>query len=181
MQKKRFPTWNKDKKKRRFSDLWPGLLVMLFRHFEKVKETWLFYNLFERQCCANCILCIKRQHLRVIFGFFYTEVWFSVAKKKSRVQLYWTGCWQMPIHRRDPTTDRHGDFCLLRFRPWPVRPSLDNLVTLSSLGVPILIPILVRTPAQHRSPESRTPDLTPFTDSGLQVARSQEHATTPNR
>ncbi|VDH90511.1 Hypothetical predicted protein, partial [Mytilus galloprovincialis] len=35
--------------------------------------------------------------------------------------------------------------------------------------------------AQHRTPESRTPALTPFTDSGLQVAGSQEHATTPNR
>jgi hypothetical protein len=28
------------------------------------------------------------------------------GKKKNRVQLYWTGCWQVPIHRRDPTTDR---------------------------------------------------------------------------
>ena len=102
-------------------------------------------------------------------------------KKKNRVQLYWTGCWQVPIHRRDPTTDRHGDFCLLRFGPGPLRPSLDNLVTLSSLGVPILIPILVRTPAQHRSHDSRTPAFTPSTNSGLQVAGSQEHATTPNR
>jgi len=62
-----------------------------------------------------------------------------------------------------------------------LRPSSDNLITLSSLGVPILIPILVRTPAQHRSPDSRTPALTRSTNSGLQVAGSQEHARTPNR
>ena len=35
--------------------------------------------------------------------------------------------------------------------------------------------------AQHRSLDSRTPALTPSTNSGLQVAGSQEHATTPNR
>ena len=35
-----------------------------------------------------------------------------------------------PIHGRDPTTAEHGDFCLLCFHPGPVRPSLDNLVTL---------------------------------------------------
>jgi hypothetical protein len=28
------------------------------------------------------------------------------GKKKNRVQLYWTGCWQVPIHRHDTTTDR---------------------------------------------------------------------------
>ena len=104
-----------------------------------------------------------------------------MSTKKSRVQLSWTGCSQASIHRRDPTTDRHGDFCLLRFRPGPVRPSLDNLVTLSSLDVPILIPILVRTPARHRSLESSTPALTPSTNSSLQVAGLQEHATTPDR
>ncbi|KAL0597739.1 hypothetical protein AAY473_033091 [Plecturocebus cupreus] len=32
------------------------------------------------------------------------------------------------IHRRNPTTDQHGSFDLLRFRPGPVHPSLGNLV-----------------------------------------------------
>lgn len=33
----------------------------------------------------------------------------------------------LPIHERYPATAPHGDFCLLRFRPGPVRPSLDDL------------------------------------------------------
>ena len=83
--------------------------------------------------------------------------------------------------RRDPTTAEHGDFCLLCFHPGPVRPSLDNLVTPGSPSVPILMPSLVRTPAPHRSPESRTPARKPSSNSGLQVAGLQEHATTPGR
>jgi len=47
--------------------------------------------------------------------------------QKGLVQLYWTGYRTLPIHGRDPATARHGDFCLLRFRPGPVRLSLVNL------------------------------------------------------
>ena len=43
------------------------------------------------------------------------------------------GWYTTTIHRRDPTTARHGVFCLLRFRPGPNRPSLVNLVSWSSL------------------------------------------------
>ena len=86
-----------------------------------------------------------------------------------------------PIDGRDPTTAEHGDFCLLCFHPVPIRPSLDNLVTSGSPNVPILMSSLVRTPAPHRSPESRTPARKPSSNSGLQVAGLQEHATTPGR
>ncbi|GFN90953.1 proteasome endopeptidase complex [Plakobranchus ocellatus] len=99
---------------------------------------------------------------------------------KSWVRLYRTGYQRTPIHGCDPTTAQHGDFCLLGFPPGPVRPSLDNLETPSSHGVTILMPSLVRTPDRHGTPESRTPALKPSTNSSLQVARLQEHATTPS-
>lgn len=62
-----------------------------------------------------------------------------------------------------------------------MRPSLDNLVVLPSDGPTILMPSLVRTPDRHRAPAARTPVLKPSTSSDLQVARLQEHATTPSR
>ncbi len=79
--------------------------------------------------------------------------------KKAWVPLYWTGYPQTPIHGCDPTTARHGDFCLLHFCPGPMRPSLDNLVTSDSSDDPILMPGLVRTPDRHSTPEDRTPVL----------------------
>ncbi|KAK3580124.1 hypothetical protein CHS0354_034064 [Potamilus streckersoni] len=83
--------------------------------------------------------------------------------------------------QRDPTTARHGDFCLLCFHPGPVRPSLDNLDPLGSPEGPILMPSLARTPDRHRAPRSRAPALKPSNDPGFQVAGLQEHATTPSR
>ncbi|GFY69102.1 hypothetical protein TNIN_223961 [Trichonephila inaurata madagascariensis] len=41
------------------------------------------------------------------------------------------------IHRRNPTTTSRGNFCLLRFRPGPVRSSLDDLVRQGSLRLTI--------------------------------------------
>lgn len=102
------------------------------------------------------------------------------AKEKVRVQLCWSGYLPLPIHRRYPTTARHGDFCLLRHRPGPVHPSLDNLGTLGSPGATILMPGLVRTPDRHRTMTGRTPDLKSSTSPGLQVAGLQECATTPS-
>jgi len=98
-------------------------------------------------------------------------------RSSSKRRLFWSGYRTLPIHRRDPTTARHGDFCLLRFRPRPVHPSLGNLVAPSSPGATILMPSLVRTPDRHRTSTGRTPDLKPSTDPGLQVAGLQEHAT----
>ncbi|KAK2173565.1 hypothetical protein NP493_865g01015 [Ridgeia piscesae] len=72
--------------------------------------------------------------------------------------------------RRDPATAQHGDFCLLRFRPGPVRPSLDNLVTSGSPNETILMPGLARTPDRHRTTPGRTPDLKPSTNLRLQVS-----------
>ncbi|KAK2174986.1 hypothetical protein NP493_762g01010 [Ridgeia piscesae] len=43
------------------------------------------------------------------------------------------------------------------------------------------MPGLARTPDRHRTTPGRTPDLKPSTNLRLQVARLQEHATTPSR
>ena len=100
--------------------------------------------------------------------------------EKRWVRLCWTGYWQLPIHGREPTTAERGDFCLLRFRPGPVRPSLDNLGNLASAGFTILTPGLARTPDRHRAVTSRYPDLKPSANSSLPVAGLQEHATAPS-
>lgn len=101
-------------------------------------------------------------------------------KNQSQVQLYRTGCQPTPIHGCDPTTARHGDFCLLGFPPGPVRLSLGNLEISNSFKTPILMPSLVWTPDRHSTPESRTPTLKSSSDSSLHVAGLQEHATTPS-
>jgi hypothetical protein len=90
-------------------------------------QSW--WTVWGQESCCQVIYVERASALRSV------SIW---AHRGSSVwpgcQLYWTGCWQVPIHRRDPTTDQHGDFCLLRFRPGPLRPSLDNLVTLNSLN-----------------------------------------------
>ena len=102
-------------------------------------------------------------------------------RQKNWVQLCWSGCPSPPIHRRDPTTARHGDFCLLCFHPGPIRPSLDNLEIPSSPETTILMPSLVRTPDRHRSTMSRAPDLKPSTNSGFPAAGLQDHANGPSQ
>ncbi|KAK7901818.1 hypothetical protein WMY93_018587 [Mugilogobius chulae] len=69
------------------------------------------------------------------------------------------GCTTASIHRRDPTTERHGDFDLLRFRPGPVHPSLDDLVVPGSPRSTISIPNLMRTPDRHSPLQLRAPEL----------------------
>ena len=88
-------------------------------------------------------------------------------KKKIWVRLYRPSCRLTTIHRRHPTTAYHGTFCLLPLGPGPVRSSLCNLdAHADSSGAPILMPDLVRAPAQHRASASRNPDLKPSTRSG---------------
>ena len=101
--------------------------------------------------------------------------------KKDWVRLCRMGCKPLPIHGRDPTTARRGAFCLLRLRPGPVQPALDNLDLLASTGRPILTPCLVWTPDLHRAMTSRNPVLKPSTNPGLPVAGLQESATAPSR
>ncbi|KAG8126713.1 hypothetical protein E2320_021784 [Naja naja] len=79
--------------------------------------------------------------------------------KRVWVSLSCSGYAAAAIHRRYPTTDRHGSFDLLRLRPGPVHPSLGNLVALGSPGITILMPNLVRTPDRHSPLQPRTPEL----------------------
>ena len=76
----------------------------------------------------------------------------------------------MSILRREPTTERHGGFDLLRFRPGPVHPSLGDLVVPGSPRNSISIPNLVWTPDRHSPLQLRTPELKRFTSLSLTVA-----------
>ena len=87
------------------------------------------------------------KHLRITGGI------------KDCVSLYCSGCTPVSIHRHEPTTERHGGFDLLRFRPGPVHPSLDDLVVPGSPRSAISIPNLVRTPDRHSPLQLRTPEL----------------------
>lgn len=78
---------------------------------------------------------------------------------KGCVPLSWSGCTAASIHKCDPTSDQHGGFDLLRYRPGPVHPSLSDLVTPDSPRSTMEMLILVRTPDRHRQPQPRTPDL----------------------
>ena len=98
------------------------------------------------------------------------KVEFSDKCKKDCVPLYYSGCTTASIHRRDPTTERHGGFDLLRSRPGPMHPSLDDLVVPSSPGSTISIPNLVRTPDRHSPLQLRTPELRRSDSLSLPVA-----------
>uniref|UniRef100_A0A2L2Y566 Uncharacterized protein n=1 Tax=Parasteatoda tepidariorum TaxID=114398 RepID=A0A2L2Y566_PARTP len=89
------------------------------------------------------------------------------------------GCQPFSIHGRYPITARCGSFCLLRFRPGPVRSALDDLVTPDSSGSTISTSCLMRTPDQHRRAEDRTPNLKTSNSLDLQAAGLQDHATGP--
>ncbi|KAL0624872.1 Zinc finger protein [Plecturocebus cupreus] len=63
--------------------------------------------------------------------------------QSDEVSLCCPGWSAVAIQRHDPTTDQHGSFDLLRFRPGPVHPSLGNLVVPCSREVTILMPNLI--------------------------------------
>ncbi|KAL0596321.1 putative uncharacterized protein CCDC28A-AS1 [Plecturocebus cupreus] len=70
---------------------------------------------------------------------------FQKHTKRDGVSLYCPGWSAVAIHRHDPTTDQHGSFDLLRFRPGPVHPSLGNLVVPRSReGFALIAPVGVQ-------------------------------------
>ncbi|GLD72862.1 ubiquitin carboxyl-terminal hydrolase 37-like protein [Lates japonicus] len=70
-----------------------------------------------------------------------------------------TSCTTVSTLGREPTTEQHGGFDLLRFRPGPVHPSLDDLVVPGSPRSTISIPNLVRTPDRYSPLQLRAPEL----------------------
>ena len=89
------------------------------------------------------------------------------------------GCFTLPNHWRYPATARCGDFCLLRFRPGPVHPSLDDLVNPGSPRSTISTSCLARTPDHHRKTRTELPTST--TASTSKAAGLQDRATGPSR
>ncbi|XP_058685580.1 uncharacterized protein LOC131574829 [Poecile atricapillus] len=83
------------------------------------------------------------------------------------------------VHRRDPATDRHGSFDLLRLRPGPVHPSLGDLVTPGSPRITISMPALAWTPARHSPLQPRTPGLSDPPASASPELGLQAQATVP--
>ena len=76
----------------------------------------------------------------------------------------------MIAHLRNPTTAQRGYFELLDVSSGPFRTSLDNLGTLGSPRVSMLMQSLVRTLVQRVTQCSRTPVLKPSSKSGLPFA-----------
>ena len=78
-------------------------------------------------------------------------------KKKSWVSPCCPGSVSSPILGCNPATAPHGDFCLLRFRPGPIRPSSIYLIAPTSVELTMLMPSLTWTPDLHR--RNDTPGL----------------------
>ncbi|KAF8782198.1 hypothetical protein HNY73_012518 [Argiope bruennichi] len=106
---------------------------------------------------------------------------FNCIGEKRLSPTFRLGWHSLPTHWRNPVTTRCGDFCLLRFRPGPIRPSLVDLVNPSSPRSTISTPCLARTPDQHGKVEDRTPNLKPSSALTSRVAGLQDHANGPSR
>ncbi len=115
----------------------------------------------------------------ILIILFITKSILADKNAKVWVSLYRSGCAAVSILRRDPTTDRHGGFDLLRVRPGPVHPSLDDLVVPSSPRSTISIPNLVRTPDRHSPLQPRSPELKRSASLSLPVAWITGAATEP--
>jgi len=104
--------------------------------------------------------------IALCFSFFPMK-WY--LGRKGWVTLFCQGCTVRSIHRCYPATGQYKGFGLLRFRPGPLHPSLDNLVVQSSPRNTISIEDLAWTPVQHSPLQCRAPQLTWTTNLKLPV------------
>lgn len=81
------------------------------------------------------------------------------------------------IHKRYPTTNQRGSFCLLCFQPVPIHSSLSNLSGDDYSKPGILTSALVRTLDRHARQQRRTPRAHPSNPSSS--ARSNAYRDTP--
>ena len=79
------------------------------------------------------------------------------------VQLYWTGCLPLTIHKRDPTTAEHEVFDLLAIRASAGSTFLRRPGKRDSSTLTMSMPSFVRTLDQHRTTTNRTPARKSFT------------------
>jgi hypothetical protein len=79
------------------------------------------------------------------------------------VQLYWTGCLPLTIHKRYPTTARHEVFGLLAIRASAGSTFLRRPGRRDSSTPTMSMPSFVRTLDQHRTTTNRTPARKSFT------------------
>jgi len=108
-------------------------------------------------------LCLYYYYKLLINLSVFSFEWNSNKKKQTVVQLYWTGCLPLSIHKRYPTTAEHEVFDLLAFRASAGSTFLRRPGRRDSSAPTMSMPSFVRTLDQHRTTTNRTPARKSFT------------------
>ena len=98
-------------------------------------------------------------------------------EKQTAVQLYWTGCLPLSIHKRYPTTAQHEVFDLLAIRASAGSTFLRRPGERDSSAPTMSMLSFARTLGQHRTTTNRTPARKSFTQPD--PGRSSSHRKTP--
>ena len=117
-------------------------------------EIWTIL-IFSRFFFFSCPKCFSKNFIMIIEKI--------KKKKQTMVQLYWTGCLPLTIHKRDPTTAEHEVFDLLAIRASAGSTFLRRPGKRDSSTLTMSMPSFVRTLDQHRTTTNRTPARKSFT------------------
>lgn len=85
----------------------------------------------------------------ILIGFEREKCGSRRAKKEEGTSKRCRGYASLFIHKRYPTTNQRGSFCLLCFQPVPLHSSLSNLSSNDYSTLGILTSALVRTLDRH--------------------------------